>query len=383
MKTYITNGIILTPTEMIDGSYITIEDGLISDINFQLPPLESNANIIDAERNFVTPGLIDIHFHGAMGKDTMDADLKSLQTMAQFCLEHGVTSFYPTTWSAAPEDIYSAIEAVKDYMRRQDCSQILGMHIEGPYLDLKYRGAQLPSLIRQPVRAEYQKWFDSGVVKLVTCAPEIPHGFEFISEAVQNSVKVSIGHTQASFDEVVKAANYGASQATHIFNGMLGLHHREPGTVGGVLFEKRITAQIICDGVHLHHAIVDLVINAKTPARSILITDSIRGNGLLDGDYNYKGQKFFVQNGVARTPEGGLSGSTLTLDQAIRNALHITGRPITEILPMATSSPARAMDLEGRKGVIQKGADADLVFFDNNFYVKKVFVKGECLHTKN
>lgn len=379
MKTYFRNAQILTPHELISGSTLVIESGKVQGFVAKDEPLPPGAAEVDAAGRFLAPGLIDVHFHGALGKDTMDADPQAILALAKYCLAHGVTGFYPTTWSASPDDIFTAIEAVRQAQilgAPTLGTPILGVHVEGPYIDLKFRGAQSPSNIRPPDRYEYERWLASGVVKLVTCAPEIEGSFEFIQTAVAQGVQVSIGHTQASWAEVVRAADLGASQATHVFNGMLGLHHRQPGTVGAVLTDRRIYAQMICDGVHLHEAIVKLVVNAKTPARTILITDAIRGAGLPDGDYDHKGQKFSVVQNIARTPEGGLSGSTLSLDQAVRNALRFTGRPITEVLPMATSVPADAMGLTGHKGVIQPGADADLILFNPDFQVAATWVGG-------
>jgi N-acetylglucosamine-6-phosphate deacetylase len=238
-------------------------------------------------------------------------------------------------------------------------------------------------MVRTPDRDEYIKWFNSGIVKLITCAPEIPGGFEFVNDAVNNGICISIGHSQATYDDVLKAADLGASQSTHIFNGMLGLHHREPGTVGGVLSDERIYVQMICDGVHLHPAIVKLIANIKSPSRVILITDAIRGTGLPDGDYDFKGQEFSVRDAIARTPDGGLSGSTLTLDEAFRRALSFTGKPITEILPMATITPAMAMGIQRKKGRIEKGRDADIVILNQDFCVEKTFVRGECVFGNN
>jgi len=383
MRTIITHANVLTPYRLLDNVTISIQDHLIETVTKNQLVLDPAATVIDVQGKYVAPGLIDVHIHGALGKDTMDADPRSLQVIAEFCLEHGVTSFYPTTWSASPEDIFAAIDAVKLNQSSISGAQIPGMHIEGPYLNPENRGAQLLDMIRKPDKKEYQRWFDSGVVKLVTCAPEIQGGDDFIRDAVQNGVRVSIGHTHAGYQDVIRAAELGATQATHLFNGMLGLHHREPGTVGGVLTDERIIPQLICDGVHLHPATVKLVVNAKTPSRVILITDSIQGTGLPDGEYDHKGQKFSVTGGVARTPEGGLSGSTLTLDQAVRNVMQFTKRPITEVLPMATAIPAAAMGLEGSKGVIQAGADADLVVFDQNFWVEMTFVMGKCHPVKS
>jgi len=238
----------------------------------------------------------------------MDATPRFIQVVSAFCAEHGVTAWYPTTWSASREDIRAAIRNIKQNRSVATGAQILGVHLEGPCIDRQYRGAQLPDMIRPPDKAEYEDWFESGIVKVITCAPEIPGGFSFIQDAIRHGIKISIGHSQATYADVLKAAERGASQGTHIFNGMRGLHHREPGTVGGILLENRIFAQLICDGVHLHPAIVKLVTDVKTPSRVILITDSIRGAGLPDGDYDRKGQTFRVVDGVARTPEGGLSG---------------------------------------------------------------------------
>ena len=382
MKTYINNGTVLTPEQRIEGATVIIENGKIIEISSLLPSGQEGNIQIDAEGSYVCPGFIDIHFHGALGKDTMDADEASLQLLSIYCADHGVTSFYPTTWSASPEDILRAIEVVKINQKSLRGAQALGVHIEGPFIDLEFRGAQLQSMIRPPVKKEYENWINSGVVKVITCAPELEGSEEFIKEAVQNKIRISIGHSQAKYDQVKKAADIGATQATHIFNGMLGLHHREPGTVGGILTDKRIYAQVICDGVHLHPAIVQLIVNAKTASKVILISDSIRGAGLPDGDYDHKGQKFSVRGGVARTPEGVLSGSTLTLDSAVRNALDFTESRLEEVISMVTSVPAEAMGILNAKGKIAQGYDADLVILNKDLHVEKTIVNGNVVFSR-
>lgn len=382
MKTYITNGTIITPEKRLERGTVTIEAGKIVEITSSPRSEFDSGDQIDATGLYVCPGLIDIHFHGALGYDAMDASYQALEVCSKYCAEHGVTCFYPTTWSASVEDIFAAIDNVKQNQLLVSGAQIMGVHVEGPYLDVQYRGAQLPGMIRLPDPLEYTAWFDAGVVKNITCAPEVEGATEFIKNATTRGIRISIGHTQASYEQVIEAANLGANQATHIFNGMPGLHHREPGTVGGVFDDQRIYAQLICDGVHLHPAVVRLVLNAKTPARVVLITDSIRGAGLPDGTYDHKGQIFTVTNGVSRTPAGGLSGSTLSMDQAIRNALKFTGGKVEDVIAMATSVPAEVMGIANTKGKIANNYDADLVLLDKDFQVVKTIVNGKVIYSK-
>jgi N-acetylglucosamine-6-phosphate deacetylase len=360
----------------------TVIKKVIKDIGTRKSVDDNSDVVLDAHGLFIVPGFIDLHFHGAMGKDAMDADGTSLQVMSDFCAAHGVTSFYPTTWSASQSDILDAIICVKENKNKVHGAQILGVHVEGPYVDLKYRGAQSTGMIRIPDKSEYLPWFESGVVKIITCAPEVAGCIEFITEAINNDVRISIGHSQADYDQVISAANLGVTQATHIFNGMVGLHHRDPGTVGGIFDDDRILAQVICDGVHLHPAIVRLILKAKTNSKIILITDSIRGAGLPDGDYENKGQKFSVRNAIARTPEGGLSGSTLTMDQALRNFLNFTNCRLEDALSMVTLVPAIEMGISDRKGKIVVGGDADIVLLNNNLFVEKTIVNGQIVYSK-
>jgi N-acetylglucosamine-6-phosphate deacetylase len=383
MKTYILNANLIIPNQIINGQNVVIENGKIIEITSSVVKTESGSVQIQAKETFLCPGFIDIHFHGALGKDTMDADLPSLQVLSNYCAEHGVTSFYPTTWAARPEDIMLAINNVKENQTKLTGAQALGIHIESPYINADFRGAQLQSMIRNPIEEEYHAWFDSGMVKLITCAPEITGGMEFIQEAVKKGIRISIGHSGATYDQVFEAADQGASQATHLFNGMLGLHHRNPGTVGGLPDDERISAQIICDGIHLHPATVRFTVKAKSASKVILITDSIRGAGLVDGYYEHKGQKIIVRNGTALTPEGGLSGSTLAMDTAIFNAMKFTGKSISEVVAMATCTPVASMGVSNLKGFIKEGYDADLVLLNKQWSVEQTIVGGKIVFVRN
>ncbi len=362
---------------------LTVTDGVITQINSEFSHTEDGMRIIDARGLFVAPGFIDLHFHGAAGMDVMDADLESLIVLSAYCVRHGVTTFYPTTWSASPQKIKAVIENAKQYAARVSGARIAGLHLEGPCINPRYRGAQLPVNIRKPESREYMTWLESGMVRIVTCAPEVAGCSEFIRDALNCGVRVAIGHSNATYEQVKAAADAGVTQATHLFNAMGGLHHREPGTAGAVLDDDRLLAQLICDGVHIHPAVVSLVFKIKTSSRIALITDSIRGAGMGDGEYENDGQRMVVREGVARDPEGRLSGSTLAMDEALRNVIKFTGCSLEEALAMATSVPAEEMGLAGRKGRIAAGYDADLVLFDENINIKKVIVNGEIVYEKS
>jgi len=216
--------------------------------------------------------------------------------------------------------------------------------------------------------------------RLITVAPELDGALALIAQWVGEGVEFAVGHSGASYEQVLKAADHGLRQATHTFNGMLGLHHRIPGTVGAVLADDRIYAQVIADGVHVHPAVVKLLVRTKGVSRTILITDAICAAGLRDGEYNLGGQTITVREGISRTAAGGLAGSSLTLDAGLRNVINYTGLSLEEALPMATSVPAEAIGLAGRKGVLVPGADADVILLDADLNVRLTVVAGQIVY---
>jgi len=367
---------IYTPDEFLPDHSITIENGTIRDIYPTTPSEKETTTAFDAKNQVVTPGLIDIHIHGCKGADTMDGTLNALNTMSVFLATHGVTGFLATTASDSQENIENALENIAQHQMHLQGAHLLGVHIEGPYLNPAFKGAQNPAFLRLPARSEYEAWLATGTVKLITIAPELPGMDEMILACREHGVELSIGHSSASYAQVIHAAELGVRQATHLFNGMQGLHHREPGTVGGILTDERIIAQIICDGIHLHPAIVKLILLCKGIDQTILISDAIRATGLTDGIYDLAGQEVTVSQGVARIANGSLAGSTLTLDVALRNAMQFSGFEFSQILAMTTRVPTHAMHLSSRKGYIRKGYDADLAIFDHNFHVVSTIVSG-------
>ena len=373
----IRNGRILTPEGILRGHEVVVTDGRIGALRC---PGEDGGEILDAQGLWLAPGLIDLHLHGALGCDVMDATPAALQTIARFLAQHGVTSWLPTTMSASREAIAAAVTNVAACPQPADGAQHPGVHIEGPYLSKAYPGAQALAALRLPDPEEYDAWLRSGVVRLITLAPELPGADRLIDAGRRQGIEFAIGHSGADYETVLAAAGRGLLQATHTFNGMAGLHHREPGTLGAVLDDGRILAQLIGDGLHVHPAMMRLLLRAKGLARVLLISDAMRATGLGDGDFELGGQAVIVRGGEARTLDGALAGSTVTLDEILRRVMRHAGLSLAQALPMASTVPAAALGLEGRKGTLQPGADADLILLDDDAQVRLTMVAGRVVH---
>jgi N-acetylglucosamine-6-phosphate deacetylase len=382
MRTLISGGTLVTPHTTLTDHTLVIKAGTITALAAGRIAPQAGDQVIDASRQWVVPGFIDVHVHGGVGQDAMDATPDAICGMSRSFAQHGVTSYLPTTTTASEEAIQAAIDNVVRGPQPADGAQSLGLHLEGPYLNPAHRGAQRPDYIRAPNPAEYERWFESGHIRLITVAPEMDGAQPFIAAGIEQGIEFAIGHSGASYEQVVEAANQGVRQATHTFNGMLGLHHRAPGTLGGILTDERIYCQAIVDGIHVHPAMVKLLIRAKGIGRTILITDAIRAAGWPDGTYDLGGQPVAVKDGVARIASGNLAGSTLTLDTALRNAMNYVGLSLPEALPMVTAVPAQALRLEGRKGVLAPGADADVVLLDSDLSVTMTLVGGRVVYRR-
>lgn len=383
MSISLVGGTILTPLEQLTGHTLIIKDDDISAIIPDHLHGQTDTHRIDVSGMWVTPGLIDIHTHGANGHDTMDATPEAMGGIGEFLARHGVTSYLPTTITATQRKIQNAIDNIERFRSVIDGARIAGIHLEGPYLNPAHRGAQSEALIRKADPEEYKPWVEHDLVKLMTVAPEIDGVLDLIDVGQRHALEFAVGHSGAAYEVMQEAADRGLRQATHTFNGMLGIHHRRPGTAGSVLTDDRIYAQVIADGVHLHPAIIQLIVKAKGINKTILISDSMRATGLVDGEYDLGGQRVRVERSIARIPSGSLAGSTLTLDAAIRNIMDFTSLSFQDVLPMATSVPAEAMGWMGQVGVLKPGARADVVCFDAEIVPRLVFVAGELIYKKN
>jgi N-acetylglucosamine-6-phosphate deacetylase len=338
----------------------------------------SIAQFIDAQGRALLPGFIDLHVHGAMGYEAMDAALSGLQEMARFYARHGVTAFLATTWTASREAIQAVLDMVRSLTGPVDRgARVLGVHLEGPYLNPARCGAQDTTYIRQALPDEFNEFLGSGVVRLIALAPEFPENLQLLDECVRLGITTAAGHTMASFAEMQIAVQHGLRQATHCFNAMAGLDHRQPGTVGAALSLPEIQCELIADNIHVHPAVQKILVEVKGPQGVILITDAIRGAGLPDGEYTEAGRKVTIRDGAAHLANGTLAGSILTMNRALQNVIHASGRSLAEAWPMSSLNAARAIGVAASKGSLEVGKDADLVLLEDDFEVALTMVEGQ------
>lgn len=376
MRTAIANGRVITPLEVMPDADVIIEGDRIVAVG---PGLAAGADqTIDAADCLVAPGFVDIHVHGSAGHDTMDGTRAAIEGMAQFFATHGVTAFCPTTMTVAAEDIMTSVKAVHEAMVNPvKGARPLGVHLEGPYIDAAKKGAQPKEFVRTAAELDYRQFFSLGNVRLISLAVEIPENRDLISFARAHGAAVAVGHSSATYEQVEEAVRLGVNQSTHTFNQMEGLHHRKPGTVGAALLLRDLYAQFIADGIHLHPAVVDMIVRLKGPERAVIITDAISGAGMPDGEYVLGGQKVVLKDGAVRLPDGTLAGSSLTVDAGVRNVHRFASRCLRQCLQMATLTPARSIGIAHSKGSLEPGKDADVVILTPDLQVKMTMVMGK------
>ena len=381
MSLWISNARLVTVAGVMDGNLHAEAGQIVALGAFRIP---EGVRVVDAGNGWLLPGFIDVHVHGGVGREAMDADPDGLRQLARFYAEHGVTSFLPTTWTAPHEDIMAALETIAVVQQEgTGGAAILGAHVEGPYLNPARCGAQDSRQIRRAGRDEALAILDTGIIRLLALAPEYPENHWLIDECVRRGVTVSAAHTAATYADMQQAVALGLSQTTHTYNAMTGLHHREPGTLGAALTMDSISCELIADNVHVHPAAMNLLYLAKGPDRTLLITDAVRGAGLPEGtSYDQDGRPVVVRDGAAYLPGDTLAGSTLTMDRALRNFIAATGAPLEVVWPTTSRTAARQLGLDGRKGSLEVGKDADLVLLDANLDVRLTVVGGQVVYER-
>ncbi len=366
---------IILPREVVAGKALLFEEKIIGIVDENENP--ATAEIIDGTGCFVAPGLVDVHIHGYLGEDASDGIADGIRKMAEGVMKNGVTTFLPTTMTVSIAEIEKALDVVRSLQEESKtwCGAYLaGVNAEGPFINESKKGAQAAEHIKTPDADFILKHKD--IVKICTIAPEVAGGLEAIEKITKNSdVRVSVGHTDATFEQAMKAFEAGATQVTHLFNAQTGLHHRKPGVVGAALASDAY-AELIADTFHVHTGLFSLVAKCKGD-KLVLITDCTRAGGMPDGEYTLGGQKIIVKGIQCLLEDGTIAGSVLKLNNAVKNMMAHTDLPLCEIVAAATLNPATAIGMGDCKGSIEAGKDADLILTDMNFDIKKTIMQGE------
>ena len=387
MKIVATARRLYTPTEEIADPWFVIEDEHLVEISSRAShAYPENATVVDLGDTTVVPGFLDIHLHGGAGLDLMRALVEELPRLGKFLTLHGVIGYFATTVAAPLDATCAALERLADAIENKApadhgiVARPLGIHLEGPFLSHKRRGVHPPEYLVEPTIPIFERLWQAarGHVRMMTIAPEIPGAMEVISEAVRRKVCVSIGHSDADLPAARQAVGAGAHHATHTFNAMRPLDHRDPGIIGEVLSDDTMTADIIADGIHVSPEVVKLFLEAKGPERAVLITDAISATGMPDGHYQLGPIQVEVRDGKC-TAGDSLAGSVLTMDRAIRNITKFSNWTLREAVRAATLNPAHAVGLSKQYGKLAAGAEANFVVLTPTGDVLKTVVGGRGL----
>ena len=374
-----------TPFEEISDAVVVIHGSKIIDVGSRgTVVLPRGAREISMRGQTVVPGFVDVHIHGAGGHDVMEGTPEALEIIAATVARHGTTSMVATTVTASEIETSDSVGGIARFILKSGqhairdlAAEIVGIHFEGPFISPVRRGVHPADWIIPPSQPFLSMLLKEarGMGLLLTLAPELPGALELIAAARKAGLVVSLGHTDANYEQARAAIDAGATHAAHVYNAMRPFSHRGTGVIGAILTSPKVSAELIADGVHVDEAAMLMLIGLKTPERVILVSDGTSGTGMPDGKYKLGMFELTVSGGVCRNSERKLAGSTLTLDRALRNIVAL-GVPLGAALRMVTANPARQIGLGSRKGVLAAGADADLVFLDDKLEVSGVMTRG-------
>ncbi|MBU7590957.1 N-acetylglucosamine-6-phosphate deacetylase [Metabacillus halosaccharovorans] len=388
-KLIIKQGTIYTEEQTLKSGLLQIDDGKITKISKSTEHLSSKdyQMITLPEGYSIIPGMIDLHIHGVNGADTMDATREALDKMASTLPKEGTTSFLATTITEDINQIKKSLLNAGDYInsfQSEGNAEVLGIHLEGPFIHKGKAGAQPVQHIADPDTRSFKQLelLSNHHIKLVTLAPELPGGSELLDYLKNKNIVSSIAHSEASYSQVLEAIDHGLTHVTHLFNQMTGLHHRDPGIVGSAFLRDELMVEIIADGIHVSPEIVKVAYKQITDERMMLITDAMRAKWLEDGSYDLGGQMVTVTNGKALLDENTLAGSVLKMIDAFKNIQTFTGCSMESAIKMACENPAKQLNVFDRKGSIANGKDADLVILDENKDVYMTICKGKIAFTR-
>lgn len=378
MKTYFEASQMFTPTAVVEHARVVVEDGFFVQVGSREEiEFPAGAPVTNLGNNTLAPGLIDVHIHGSGGHDVMEATPEAMLAVERAMARHGVTSYLATTVTAPIEQTIESVQRLGEWVgRKQDPAGRavpLGLHLEGPFISHAKRGVHPPPYIQRPSIELFDRFYSAaaGTVRLMTVAPEIDGAVEMIARAAEKGVRISVGHSDATLEQTQRAIEAGASHATHVFNAMRPLDHREPGILGAALSDDRLSAEVIADGVHVHPDMVKLLVKAKSVDRTLLVTDAISATGMGDGTYQLGGFQVQVRGNRCEY-EGRLAGSVLTLDRAVRNMADFANIALHSAVQMASLNPAKLLGLNDR-GAIRVGAVADMNVLSADGQIVKTF----------
>lgn len=364
-----------------ENHYVLITNGLIKEISAKAMP---GITVINLGENNLLPGFIDMHIHGRKGCDVMDAKLSSLNTISTSLAQHGVVGFLATTVTAKWQDSLQAFTTIGEAAHTSlDGAEVLGAYNEGLFFTDEHKGAHNEKFFLRLTKERIDEIYAAtqGTLKIVAMAPEFEDSKAMITYLDSLGVKVMLGHTNANYQQTVDALDAGACGGVHIFNGMSGIHHRDPGCAGAVLMDQNVLAEVIADGVHLHPTIMQMVYRLKGPEKMALISDCINAGGFSDGAYRLGELDVYVKGGVARTASGSLAGSTLTLETAIENLVKLAHVPLLEAVHMASLIPAKFLGMDDQLGSIAVNKRANLTIINDQHQVQATLIDGKAIFT--
>ncbi|SMG35923.1 N-acetylglucosamine-6-phosphate deacetylase [Sphingobacterium psychroaquaticum] len=388
MKKILVNGKIILPERILDPGYVYIEGNIILEVGEGVPSIGTDTERIDVDGKYVSPGFIDIHVHGGGGADFMDGTVDAFLTVAETHVKYGTTALYPTTLTSEVSLLFETLDAYAEADKRNNKgAQLMGMHLEGPYFAMSQRGAQDPKYIRNPDPDEYVRVLDySPVIARWSAAPELPGALDFGRYVRSKGKVLALAHTDAIYEEVWEGFKVGYNLATHFYSAMSGVTRRNAyryaGAVEAGYLIDEMDVEIIADGIHLPMPLLRLIYKIKGADRIALITDAMRGAGMTEGESVLgninTGLRVVIEDGVAKLLDrSAFAGSVATADRLVRTMLKTGDIPLHEVITMMTKTPARIMGIDHKKGVLEKGKDADIVVFDADINIGMTMVLGD------
>lgn len=380
MKSYVYADKFFLKSGTVTSAYLEIENGVFGSIVKDVP---DGAEVIDYTGKWIAPGLVDTHIHGYKNHDVMDNDAEGLKVMSEGLLSCGVTSFLPTTLTSSRELLTKVAKTIGETYQEVEGAKIQGIYFEGPFFTEKYKGAQNPAYFSDPSLEIFNEWQEAsgGLIKKIALAPEREGVSEFVREVTKQGVVVALGHSDATIAEAQKAVESGASVFVHAYNGMSGLHHREPGMVGALMTLHDVYAEVICDGHHVHPKAVDVLVNSRGHDHVALITDCMMAGGMPDGNYMLGEFPVVVAEGTARMKEGNLAGSILKLKEGLKNVVDWGIATPEQAVMMATLIPAVSCNIEDKCGQIAAGRDADFIVLNPDMELEATYLDGKLRYT--